>query len=80
MLNGLQSLIEIGYDKMEEVDKGKQTIIFCDSQIQSIEEDEGNNVVVELTHQKMELPAGEYVYNCNRCCFTCHTFVRQGRK
>jgi hypothetical protein len=81
MLNGLQSLIKIGYDKMEEVDKAKQTIIFCESQIQSIEENEGNDVVVELTHQKMKLPAGEYVYNCNRCCFTCHnSFVKEENK
>ncbi len=81
MLNGLQSLIKIGYDKMEEIDKAKQTITFCESQIQSIEEDEGNDVVVELTHQKMDLPAGEYVYNCNRCCFTCHnSFVKEEHK
>ncbi len=36
MLNGLQSLIKIGYDKMEEVDKANQTITFCNLQIQSI--------------------------------------------
>jgi hypothetical protein len=39
MLNGLQSLIKIGYNKVEEIDKAKQTIIFCDSQIQLIGED-----------------------------------------
>jgi hypothetical protein len=64
------TLTTLLYGKMEEVDKEKQMIIFCDSQIQSIGEDEGN-VVVEST-QKMEFPAGKYVYNCNRCHFTCH--------
>jgi hypothetical protein len=35
-------------------------IIFCDLQILSIEEDEGN-VVVELTQKMEKLPPGEYM-------------------
>jgi hypothetical protein len=69
--DGLESLVKISHGKMKEVDKAKQMIVFCDSQIQSTDEEEDECFVVEMK-KKVELPAGEWVYNCNRCYVTCH--------
>ena len=77
VMNGLESLIKISHGKMKEVGKTKQMIVFCDSQIQSTEEEEDECFVVEMK-KKVELPAGEWVYNCNRCYVTCHdSFFKQ---
>lgn len=65
-VKGLQQLLQIGNCKIDEMDKAKQMIVFCQMQIES--KDEEN---VEST-RKVELPAGQYVNNCNYCHVTCH--------
>jgi hypothetical protein len=67
----LESLVKIGHGKMKEVDKAKQMIVFGESQIQSTDEEEDECFVVEMK-KKVELLAGEWVYNCNCCYVTCH--------
>ena len=78
MLDGLQSLIEVVSVKMEEINKTKKMIVFCQAQIPSTEEVE-ENYDVELT-QKVELPPGQYMINCNQCFTTCHnSFVKKDK-
>ena len=65
----LESLIKIGHEKTEAIEKAKQTVVFCETQFN----DEAlDNFVVELT-QKLELPSGQYVTNCNHCYATCYS-------
>jgi hypothetical protein len=69
-VDGLQSLIKIGCSKMEEMRKTKQMI--TNSKVQ-IEANENVEFEVEVTvPQKIELPAGQYITNCNKCYITCH--------
>ncbi|KAK4030197.1 hypothetical protein OUZ56_023174 [Daphnia magna] len=67
-VRGLQRLVKIGSSKIEEIDKAKQMIVFCQMQIDSNDELDEN---VEST-RKMELPVGQYVNNCDYCHVTCH--------
>ncbi|KAI9559781.1 hypothetical protein GHT06_013787 [Daphnia sinensis] len=67
-VKGLQRLVKIGGSKIEEIDKAKQMIVFCQMQIDSNDELDEN---VEST-RKVELPAGQYVNNCDYCHVTCH--------
>ena len=64
----LESLIKIGRGKIEEMEKAKQMAKYCKAQcnVEAVD-----NFEVELT-EKLELPAGEYANNCNRCYVTCH--------
>ncbi|XP_046656045.1 uncharacterized protein LOC124349460 isoform X2 [Daphnia pulicaria] len=78
MLDGLQSLIETVSVKMEEINKTKKMITFCQAQIPPTAEVE-ETFPVELT-QKVELPPGQYMINCNQCFVTCHnSFVKKDK-
>jgi hypothetical protein len=69
-VDGLQPLIKIGLSKMEEMRKTKQMI--TNSKVQ-IEANENVEFEVEITvPQKIEIPAGQYTTNCNKCYITCH--------
>nr|CAH0100504.1 unnamed protein product [Daphnia galeata] len=70
-VDGLQPLIKIGLSKMEEIRKTKQMITNCQAQI-----DANENVEFEVEvnmPKKIELPAGQYITNCNKCYVTCAT-------
>ena len=67
----LQPLIKIDLSKMEEIRKTKQMITNCQAQI-----DANENVEFEVEvnmPKKIELPAGQYITNCNKCYVTCAT-------
>jgi hypothetical protein len=69
-VDGLQPLIKIGLTKMEEMRKTKMVI--ANSQAQ-IEANENVHFEVEVTRpKKVDIPAGQYLTNCNKCYVTCH--------
>jgi GTP-binding protein EngB required for normal cell division len=69
-VDGLQPLIKIGLSKMEEMRKTKQMISNCQAQIDA---NENVELVVEVTvPKKVDIPAGLYLTNCNKCYVTCH--------
>ena len=69
-VDGLQPLIKIGLSKMEEMRKTKQMITNSQAQIEA---NENVEFEVEVTvAQKREIPAGQYLTNCNKCYITCH--------
>ncbi|EFX66160.1 hypothetical protein DAPPUDRAFT_30866, partial [Daphnia pulex] len=69
-VDGLQPLIKIGLSKMEEMRKTKQMITNSQAQIEA---NENVEFEVEVTvPKKVEIPAGEYLTNCNKCYITCH--------
>ncbi|XP_046639892.1 uncharacterized protein LOC124321020 [Daphnia pulicaria] len=69
-VDGLQPLIKIGLTKMEEMRKTKMVI--ANSQAQ-IEANENVHFEVEVTRpKKVDIPAGQYLTNCNKCHVTCH--------
>ncbi|EFX70696.1 hypothetical protein DAPPUDRAFT_30434, partial [Daphnia pulex] len=69
-VDGLQPLIKIGLSKMEEMRKTKQMITNSQAQIEA---NENVEFEVEVTvPQKVEIPAGQFLTNCNKCYVTCH--------
>jgi energy-coupling factor transporter ATP-binding protein EcfA2 len=69
-VDGLQPLIKIDLSKMEEMRKTKQMITNSQAQIEA---NENVEFEVEVTvPQKVEIPAGQYLTNCNKCYITCH--------
>lgn len=69
-VEGLQPLIKLGLAKMEEMRKTK--LIITNSQFQ-IEINENVEFEVEVTvPEKVEIPNGQCITNCNKCYVTCH--------
>jgi energy-coupling factor transporter ATP-binding protein EcfA2 len=69
-VDGLQPLIKIGLSKMEEMRKTKQMITNSQAQIEA---NENVEFEVEVTvPKKVEIPAGQFLTNCNKCYVTCH--------
>ena len=69
-VEGLQPLIKIGLSKMEEMRKTNQILSMSQAQIEA-----KKNVTFEVNvtvPKKVDIPAGQYVTNCNKCHITCH--------
>ena len=69
-VEGLQPLIKTGLSKMEEMRKTELMIRNSEAQIEA---NENVEFEVEVTKpHRIEIPAGQYLTNCNKCYVTCH--------
>ena len=69
-VDGLQPLIKTGLAKMEEMRKTELMIRNSEDQIEA---NKNVEFEVEVTKpQKIDIPAGQYLTNCNKCYVTCH--------